>query len=388
MLNIDFYFSKKKYVMYGLSSSIIQSLVLPYLTIYLVRYLNFSSIESSQLIGIAIAINFFLKLYFAPIIDRIPKYNSLLIGSFFSLILPITLVLSKDFYYIIISLIFFYLGSLIVNSTVSSFIYSEDKDKNKNNINYSLYYASSNILFFLTPFILNYLINFNYLILFKIAIISQTIVSLFFLINAYKLRDRDKKKIKEKKVKIYRLKIFLNRGFFVIFLIGFLYSLLYAQYFTNISNILGAKLYPMIVSVNGILSILSQPFYVYFIKTFKEKDCLLVGCLLLLCSFIFIFFNEYILMVLIFSVLFSISETFINLSIMENLMSYCENNERAAWINLFSLSRISNSIGIIIGGYLLGESGLFYFMGFMILTSIVMIFACYLNIKYKKTIYH
>lgn len=368
--------------LYGVFGTVISGLVWPYLSLYLVESAGYTVTQASQLLGFSIYAKVFSRFAIGSLLDRFDSGRALVCGMLLATALPIAIYISSCPIIIFAGLCIYSLGNMVYESSVTTKIYGSSASSNEKRASYGYYYTSFNAAFALMPLLVLALHSLGYSKIFLWALFVHIIICFGLMIaNRGKTDCHPGVARSQGAPAISRMvEVFRNPAFITVFVFGFFYSIIYAQYFTSISYVVDKiriferyQIYPVMVGINGFSVIIFHPVYQWAIKWLKTGQLLLIGSVALTASFTaLLLYASNSVFIIIFALTFSLAEVFLNLSITDLLMTAAPSRDRAIWLNLFALSRVSNGIGIAVGGSIYQSAGPLVLTAFLMATSLVM----------------
>ncbi|MCU1717094.1 MFS transporter [Pseudomonas sp. 5P_3.1_Bac2] len=375
----------------GIASSIVASLVYPYIVYFLTKEEGFSLTAAGSLVGFATAINVIIRIVAGRLIDSVQLYKLASIGLILVLALPVSLVFYPIWVAVLVGLVAYTAGALLFGASMTLVIYSTDEPETEQKINFSYYYASTNLLLGLAPVAIFFFAVDNYKAVFITAIIFQvaSIIVVLLMLARTGSRESSRKTSSAGLLKSYSS--LFTKGFAIIFLIGCSYSCVYQQFTSNISvlvkgtQVLGRDLYPLLVAINGLFIVAIQPFYVKVLKKYQAQDVLLPGVVILLISSVFLILPlPVVISFLLFALFFTIAEFIINLGLTDNIISIAPYEARGTWISCFALSRMAGAVGVPLGAILIEDYGVNFYMWSLVLICFVVLILSVLSNKIRN----
>lgn len=369
-------------ILYGVFGTVISGLIWPYLSLYLVESAGYTIAQASQLLGFSIYAKVFSRFAIGSLLDRFDAGRALICGMLLAAALPIAILISSHQIVIFAGLCIYSLGNMVYESSITTKIYGSPASGKEKRANYGYYYTSFNAAFALMPLLVLALHSIGYLKIFCLALVIHVIICLGLMIaNRGQAECRLGVAKSQRVPAISRVvAVFRNPAFIAVFLFGIFYSIVYAQYFTNISYVVNGvrifehyQIYPVMVGINGLSVMILHPIYQWAAKWLKTSQLMLTGSVALTISLAaLLLYDANPIFIIIFALIFSIAEVFLNLSITDCLMTAAPSEDRAIWLNLFALSRVSNGVGIAVGGSIYQYAGSAALTAFMIVTSLVL----------------
>jgi MFS family permease len=374
----------------GVANSVVAGLVFPYVTVYLNRQAGYSITEAGSVVGLATAANIVVRMLAGGVIDRLNVRKAAWIGLVLAAVLPLLLVCGPTWFAVFTGLVAYTLGGIFFDSAITLLIYVDGATDVEKKINYSYYYAAHNAFLAIAPTVTFIVAPSDYRDLFVAALLLQSALVLGTAWFAFSKRLAEiKRPMRPRGLRSYAS--LLNAGFVITFSLSACYSLVYRQYFTNIANLLehakllGRDVYPLVVAINGSFVIFLQPIYARFLKRSRRVDFLVAGAACLLAGLSLLALPLPIVTTIIpFAFLFTLAEVFLNLNMVDNLMTFAPADSRATWLNCFALSRLSSTIGIPAGAFLLDRLGRSAFVSSMMTVALVMCLLAAANMKLRQ----
>ena len=369
----------------GIASSVVASLVYPYIVYFLTKEQGYTLTEAASLLGLATVINVIVRVIAARLIDNVQLYRLAGIGLLLALGLPVSLVWYPEWAAVLVGLVAYTAGAVLFSASMTLAIYSTEESKVDQKINFSYYYAASNLFLGLAPVGIFYLAAESYKTVFISAICLQ-IISIICVQLLIRRAPVAQVKSSRPASMMESYSSLLTKEFAVIFIIGCGYSCIYQQLTTNISVLLkdtrvwGREVYPLLIAVNGLLIVAIQPMYVRMLKILQERDFLIPGVGVLLASFACLTLPVDVIYSLIpFALLFTLAEFIINLSLTDNIIALAPLEARGTWITCFALSRMAGAVGVPLGSVIIETYGASSYLWALLLLCAVILFLTFVN---------
>ena len=351
-------------ILAGVASSIVASLVYPYIAYFLTQEQGYSLTEAASLIGFATAINVIVRLVAGRLIDHIHLYKLATIGLILAVALPVFLVWHPTWGAVLFGLVTYTAGAVLFGASMTLVIYSTDEPEVEQKINFSYYYAASNLFLGLAPIAIFCFAVDSYRMVFISAIFLQLVSIVGVLLMLIRRAPKQQKKNSPPPKMMRAYSGLFTKEFAIIFLIGCGYSCIYQQLTSNISLLLkdtqvwGRDVYPVLIAINGLMIVAIQPFYVRVLKKHQTQDVLLPGVFMLLVSVAFLTLPTPLLYALLpFALLFTMAEFFVNLGLTDALIAVAPFEARGTWISCFALSRMAGAVGVPLGSMIIEDYG-------------------------------
>jgi predicted MFS family arabinose efflux permease len=375
----------------GVASSIVASLVYPYIVYFLTKEEGFSLTAAGSLVGFATAINVIIRIVAGRLIDNVHLYKLASIGLILVLALPVSLVFYPMWVAVLTGLVAYTAGALLFGASMTLLIYSTDEPEIEQKINFSYYYASTNLLLGLAPVAIFCFAVDSYKSVFITAIILQVASIAVVLLMLARTAPRESTRNKSSAGLLESYSSLFTKEFVIIFFIGCSYSCIYQQFTSNISallkgtQVLGRDLYPLLVAVNGLFIVAIQPFYVQVLKKYQAQDILLPGVIILLISSVFLVLPlPVVISFLLFALFFTIAEFIINLGLTDSVISAAPYAARGTWISCFALTRIAGAVGVPLGALIIEDYGVNFYMWSLVLLCLVILILVILSNKIRS----
>lgn len=363
-----------KYSALGILPQLAFTVVSFFLTIFLVEHLNYSISEATSLYGITAVINAFMGVIVGGVVDSLNHKLVSRLGLCLPCLLPIVLVWVPHPSTIFAALILSSFGTALFSNVVVQKIHAQFNEIQSRKI-YSYYYAAGNGAVFIAP-LLVFVAGYDRLEeIFMLAIGLELLV----IIGYWSVSKKTVSYQQPFSFSSLR-QLLTNKILISIFICSFCYSLVYNQYFTNVPLIIsnlkldGKPIYPILVSLNGILVIILQLVYIKLCTYYRPLPLLKVGTFLVLASFTVLAVAPLGIYSLFgFSILFTLGEVFINPAITSLILSAAPEGRKGVWLGAMQLSRVSGGLGVTMGGLSLQYVGQSFYLASLIVTTIPMV---------------
>lgn len=358
----------------GFLPALLSNFITPFLTSVLVTDRGLSSASATAIVGSTTLIGSVLTLVSGQLVDRIDGYRSSRAGLALMACLPLALCLPGPTAGIFIAILLHRFGSNLFDHSAASLIYSRFAPSQAR-VLYSYYYGALNCGTFLSPLAVFAAGFGGYRSALAGALVLHGFVCIWYHLS---FRQRGRRDTEGRAAMSWRaLKVWPLPA---IFGFGLCYSLTYTQYFTTLPLTMGQvtwmdrPLYPLLVSLNGVLVVAFQQLYVPMARRWSPASGVLGGSALLLASYALLAAGgSHVGALLAFAVLFSAAEVFINLNITDCIFRVAPEGQKTSWLSIFQASRLSGGVGISLGGSLLAAGGPAAWTAYLLIATVPMV---------------
>lgn len=354
---------KAYFSLFGLLPSIAYNSIYPFLSIYLVKTLSYKISEAGFILGSSMFVNALLQIVSGRITDRVDRVLISRIGLTLICIFPAVLLYNNAKIIFFLAYLLSSFGYALLTSTITNLIYNKFPEPASSEV-FSYYYAAYNCGNLVSPIFVFFSGYDNLKLIFRVSLIIHIIVVLL----CWRILPTDGNKDKIADVKDPS-KFSVSHQLLLLLGVGFSYSLVYSQYFTNFSIIFnkilvqGREIYPLLISLNGALVMVFQFLYIQVTRKAKQDQILFMGGMCVFSSFLLLqLWHTTVITAFLFGTLFTLGEAFINPSVTSLIYKVAPENNKASWLGIYNSLRCSGGLGIIGAGWVLDTWGVQEFL--------------------------
>lgn len=379
-------FVKGYFSLYGFLPSIAQSSIYPFLSIYLVNTLSYTITEAGSILGLSMFVNALLQIVSGHIIDRLNRVVMSRVSLILVCIFPMVMLSNPGKVAFFLAYLSSCFGYALLTNTVTNLIYEKFEEPTSSEI-FSYYYAADNCGNLIASIFVFFAGYDNLKTVFGFSLALHILVVLL----CWWILPKNWHQHKASPLKISSL-FSVSHTFLLLLGIGLSYSVVYRQYFTNISIVFnhillhGRDIYPLLISLNGVLVIVFQILYIKVTRKTNQDKILFLGGMCVFGSFLFLqLWHTTPLAAIIFATLFTLGEAFINPSVTSLIYKIAPENNKASWLGIYHSSRCGSGLGIMGAGWVLDVWGTQAFLMTLSLASLpLLVFSCLFIFRKKN----